>query len=508
MMQAHDTTPGVSLRALLEGLAEMAPGAERAIQGLALDSRTVRPGDLFIACAGTRSDGRRYIAEAKRAGAVAALVEDETSADASFDAPAHGTSVPLIRVARLRERIGLIADRFYASPSRELFVIGVTGTNGKTSCTQFLAQALDHPERRCGLIGTLGYGVPGALAPGAHTTPDAVRLHGLLSAMRERQVHTVAMEVSSHALDQARVAGVAFDLALWTNLTRDHLDYHGDMERYYAAKRRLFQQPGLRRAVVNADDGYGRRLLGELAPGVETVSYGMGAPIAGTAHVQGADLQLGPDGLSLRVTSPWGEGRLRSPLLGGFTASNLLGVLAALLAKGIAIEEALRRLAALRTVPGRMEAFGGGGTRPLAVVDYAHTPDALEQVLTALRGHCAGALWCVFGCGGDRDPGKRPAMGAVAERLADRVVVTDDNPRTEDPQRIVDDILAGMSDARGVRVDRDRAAAIRYALSAARPGDVVLIAGKGHEDYQILGTERRPFSDRALVASLLGEGAA
>ena len=503
MMPARELPVGVPLSELLADLAEPDVAQNPLIQGLALASRRVRAGDLFLACAGGRVHGLAFAAEAVRAGAVGVVYEPSGG---ELEPLVRGLGVPVLALPRLSEKIGLIADRFYGHPSRDLFIVGVTGTNGKTSCSHFLAQALERSAHRCGVIGTLGYGLYGALAGSSHTTPDAVTLHALLADLRDRGARSVAMEVSSHGLAQGRVNGVAFDVGIWTNLTRDHLDYHGDMDAYFAAKQRLFEMPGLRYAVVNADDEYGRRLCQCLPAGAEPIRYGLGDQVMrpGGRYVRGVDLRLHSAGLDLRIDSSWGEGVLRSGLLGHYNAGNLLAVLATLLLMDMPLPQATAVLERTATVPGRLERFGGGD-RPLLVVDYAHTPDALEQVLRALRTHCAGQFWCVFGCGGERDRGKRPLMAAVAERHADRVVVTDDNPRREDADRIVADILAGFRDPDRACVQRDRAAAIRFAFEHAHPGDVVLIAGKGHEECQLIGDEVRPFSDRALAAQLAGE---
>jgi UDP-N-acetylmuramoyl-L-alanyl-D-glutamate--2,6-diaminopimelate ligase len=504
MMPAPHRPPILHLSGLLCDRAEVPSDQDPEVHGLATDSRALRAGEVFLACAGARAHGLSFAAEAARAGAVA-IVFDGRKGDAPAGL-ARELGLPVIAAPGLSAFVGELADRYHGHPSRALRVAGVTGTNGKTSCSQFLAQALDRPASRCGVIGTLGYGLYDELAPGAYTTPEPLALHGLLAELRDRGAGSVAMEVSSHGLAQGRVAGVAFELALWTNLTRDHLDYHGDMERYFEAKRRLFTVPGLRHAVVNSDDVWGRVLLDALPSGLSPLAFGLGSepPAGDVPYVRGSDLRLHPGGFELQIASPWGEGRLHSRLLGRFNATNLLGVLAALLALGMPLAEALARLAETRTVPGRLECFGGGADRPRVVVDYAHTPDALEQVLSALREHCTGELWCVFGCGGERDAGKRPLMGAVAERLADRLVVTDDNPRGEDATQIVVDILAGLHDPDRAYVQRDRAEAIGFAVRGAHAGDVVLVAGKGHEDYQLIAGERRPFSDRLLARRLAG----
>lgn len=488
---------------LLEGLA--APARDWAalpVAGLALDSRRLRPGEVFLACRGSREHGLAHARQALDRGAAAIVWEPGPGL-----APPAGTGVPAVAVPRLGERVGIIADRYYGQPSRAMTVIGVTGTDGKTSVSQFLAQALDQERARCGVIGTLGYGLWGELQAGGHTTPDPVTLQGELARMREQGARWLSMEVSSHALAQGRVSGVAFDQAIFTNLSRDHLDYHGSLEAYGAAKRRLFEWPGLEYAILNLDDPYGRALSRSLQ-GPRVLGFGLAGPGAYAVEaVTASGIELRPRGLRCRVHTPWGEGELEAPLLGRFNLQNLLAVLAALLALGVELQESLLRLRGLRTVPGRMEAWGGDG-RPLAVVDYAHTPAALRQALEALRGHCTGRLWCVFGCGGERDRGKRPLMARAAEQGADAVIVTDDNPRGEDPQAIVQEILAGFVRPERVTVERDRARAIGLALEAAGPGDAVLIAGKGHETYQQLGAERLPFSDRAEVARHYGEGGA
>lgn len=481
---------------LLEGVVAVPPGLDPEVGGLAVDSRRVRPGDVFFAAPGMSADGRTFIREAVARGAAAVVYE---AAD-GFRPGALGADVPLLGVAGLRARLGTIADRFYGSPSRRLTVIGVTGTNGKTTCSQILAQALDNNAqgaRRCAVIGTLGYGFPGALDPSLHTTPDGITLHRLFAEFLAQGAAYVSMEVSSHALDQGRVNAVAFDVAVFTNLTREHLDYHGDMETYGNVKAALFVFPGLKYAVINADDAFGRTLIERVRGRLAVLSYGLAG-----GEVRALALHPQPEGLVLQVATPLGKAEIASALLGRFNAYNLLAALATLLALGMDLAEAVTRLGQVRPVTGRAERFGGG-RHPLVIVDYAHTPDALAQVLQALRAHARGRLWCVFGCGGERDRGKRPEMGRIAETLADEVILTDDNPRREDPERIIADILAGMHTA--PRVLRDRRAAIAHAITSAAPGDVVLVAGKGHEDYQQLGEERRPYSDRDTVRELLGE---
>jgi UDP-N-acetylmuramoyl-L-alanyl-D-glutamate--2,6-diaminopimelate ligase len=492
--------PGYGLAGLLDGIAAVAAGDNVHVTGLSQEAQAVAPGDLFLATRGRRTHGLRYLDEALARGAVAVVWEPDGDR-----APAPMRGIPLIGVADLNHWIGVIADRFFGHPSRALTVIGVTGTDGKTSVSHYLAQALDEPRNSCGLLGTLGYGLYDRLNPAIHTTPDAIRLHAELASLRAQGAKAAVMEVSSHALDQHRVDAVAMDIAILTNLSRDHLDYHGDVDTYKKAKRRLFEMPGLRYAVVNTDDAFGRALTESLDPAVNTLGYGLDASALPPARmIRAGQIESTPQGLRFEVHTPSGAGVIEARLLGRFNVANLLAALAALLALGMPLALALARLAHTRGALGRMEPHGGGD-QPLVVVDYAHTPAALQQVLIALKEHCRGRLRCVFGCGGDRDRGKRPLMAQVAERHADEAIVTDDNPRTEPPAAIIADVLQGFTNPATVRVIHDRAAAIEYALARSRAGDVVLVAGKGHEQVQITGAEARPFSDSQHVAELLGE---
>lgn len=485
-----------TLSTLLEDLVKIDTALERDVDvtGLALDSRRIKAGYLFLAMPGVSADGREYIEDAIRRGAVAVLYESSDG----FEPQA--APLPQYPINDLNAVAGAIADRFFGSPSRRLTVIGVTGTNGKTTCTQLLAQSLNQLQRRCAIIGTLGNGFPGKLDTTIHTTPDVVTVHSLLATFIADGAEFVCIEVSSHALEQGRVSGVAFDVAVFTNLTRDHLDYHGNMESYGAAKARLFSSPELKFAVINGEDKFGCELLKSIPERVHSVSFGLGS---GDFHAR--SINAGHDGLSIEISTPQGAGTIHSQLFGRFNAANLLAVLAVLLACDVSLVVAAKSLSDVAAVAGRMERFGGTSDKPLIVVDYAHTPDALEKVLTALREHTADALWCVFGCGGDRDRGKRPQMGAVAERLADHVLLTDDNPRHEDPEQIVNDIRAGMNS--DPEVVHRRIDAIRIAVQRARPADIILLAGKGHEDYQQIGDERIAYSDRDAVAEILGEAA-
>ncbi|WP_045225340.1 UDP-N-acetylmuramoyl-L-alanyl-D-glutamate--2,6-diaminopimelate ligase [Methyloterricola oryzae] len=502
MMPAKDTPPDLRLDRLLEGLVEGGPGVPSlVVRGLSLDSRDICPGDVFFALAGTRCHGLRYAEAAIAAGACAILYEP---AEGGTELARGISAVPCVPVAGLQQRVGQIADRFYGEPSRHLDIIGITGTNGKTSCSHFLAHALNN-HRPAAVIGTLGWGVLGELSSTSHTTPDAIEVHALLDRLRGQNVRAVAMEASSHGLVQGRVNGVRFRGGLFTNLSRDHLDYHGNMEAYLDAKLRLVRWPELNFIAFNLDDPSAEGVLRAAPAGLRRLAYTLNAARGRTVDAElvcaSAVAQRG-DGVSFRVSHSFLEAEVSAPLYGRFNVENLLGVTAVLLGMGYSLGEAARRVSRVKAVPGRMERFSARSGYEV-IVDYAHTPDALEKVLDNLRQHCKGRLTAVFGCGGDRDKGKRPQMGAIAERLADRVIVTDDNPRTEDGQRIVEEILAGCQAPSQLRVQRDRRAAIAEALADARPGDMVLVAGKGHEDTQDIGGIKHPFSDRVVVCELL-----
>ncbi|MGD2074168.1 MAG: UDP-N-acetylmuramoyl-L-alanyl-D-glutamate--2,6-diaminopimelate ligase [Gammaproteobacteria bacterium] len=503
MMAAESRRAGLTLDMLLQDLCEPGSLPDLEVTGLATDSRAVQEGDLFLAVQGLRTHGLKLAGQALDRGAAAVLWEPV--ADATLQRLAASIEVPVVAVPGLGQKLGRIADRFYAHPTAQMQVIGVTGTDGKTSVTHFIAQALSALGQRCGLLGTLGYGVYGALRSPTHTTPDALRLQAEFAALRDRAVRQVAMEVSSHALHQQRTAGVAFHTAVLTHLSRDHLDYHGSVEAYAEAKRQLFLSPGLACAVLNVADGFGVSLAHRLRPKLRVIAYRGAA--GGTVRDFPDWLELRAvepleHGLRLSLDSSWGPAEFGAPVLGGFNAENLLAALGALLAVGVSLDAALRGLSQVTTVPGRMELFSIPGA-PRVVVDYAHTPHALESVLQALRPHCGGELLCVFGAGGDRDPGKRPQMGAVAERFSDRVILTNDNPRNEEPQAILDQILTGFAEPARALCVPERSAAIEAAIRSAAPDDLVLVAGKGHEDYQELGSTRRAFSDRAQVQTVL-----
>ena len=467
------------------------------VTNLVNDSRQVQAGDTFLAYPGMHQDGRSFIPQAIAQGANAIVWEPKNYL---WD-PAW--QVPNLPVSGLRDKVGKLAAEVYGRPSRQLCVIGITGTNGKTSCSHWLAQALSQAGRPTAIIGTLGNGFPERLEETLNTTPDPIILQRSLKRYLDQGASCAAMEVSSHALDQGRVNGVHFEMALFTNLSRDHLDYHGDMKRYAHAKSILFTWPELKHAVLNADDAYAPELRQKAeAHGVQVLTYGFDS-----GDVRGSNLRVGPQGLAFDVTTAWGEARLESTLLGRFNAHNLLAVLATLLVGGVSFEQAMVSVQHVQAVPGRMQQIRIPG-KPLVVVDYAHTPDALEKVLLTLREVAADSkasdarLFCVFGCGGQRDKGKRPLMGDVVANLADEAVVTSDNPRDEAPRAIIDEIVAGM--VSNFHIQEDRAAAIDYAIRHARATDVVLIAGKGHETYQEIKGEKLPFSDVEVAMRSLG----
>jgi UDP-N-acetylmuramoyl-L-alanyl-D-glutamate--2,6-diaminopimelate ligase len=473
---------------IIQQLRALAPTAK----GMRADSRRLRPGDVFLAYPGAAYDGRAHIDAAIAAGAAAVLWEPDGQ-------EWHGGETPNLPVSGLREQAAGIAAAWHGHPSKNLWVTGITGTNGKTSVAHWVAAAMTSLGRKTAAIGTIGNGFPGELEVASHTTPDAVSLQEMLAEYRDAGAHGVAMEVSSHGLDQGRVEGVAFDVAVLTNLSQDHLDYHGDMASYAAAKARLFSWPGLKWAVLNTDDELGVSLAKQLRGGpTRVLKYGLrGGDLCG--QLTRADR----NGLHLEITSPWGMGDLESALLGEFNAYNLVAALGALIAAGIPMADARAALAWVEAVPGRMQRVESKADEPGVIVDFAHTPDALEKVLAALKPLARGRLICVFGCGGGRDTSKRPLMGAVAAERADLAIVTSDNPRHEDPAHILADILAGMPPGQNAIVDRR--AAIRAAIELAGPDDLVVLAGKGHEAYQEIAGVRYPFSDVEEARRALSE---
>jgi UDP-N-acetylmuramoyl-L-alanyl-D-glutamate--2,6-diaminopimelate ligase len=491
---------------LLDGIATVPNIESRDVLDLTLDSREVRAGSLFFALPGRTVHGLKFAAEAAARGASVVLWEP----CAEVDPPQLPATVFAAAIPGLSDLVGRLADRFFSWPSSQLRIIGITGTNGKTTCAYLLAQCLDRLGSQAAYMGTIGWGRIGSLAPTALTTPDVVTVHRELAQLKASGVREVAMEVSSQALDQNRVAGVRFHSAAFTNLSRDHLDYHGSMAGYGAAKARLFAVPDLEHIVVNVGDAFGREFAQNYAGRVPLTAIWIGAGESGwlaERALRAVAVTLNMHGISLELDGSFGKAEVSTQLLGRFNAENSLVVIACLLSLGASLDEAARVLAECVPPPGRMEVVEPGTPgKPLAVVDYAHTPDALAKALQALREHCAGSLWCVFGCGGDRDTGKRSLMGTIADELADQIIVTDDNPRSENPAAIARAILGGVR-SNHARIIHDRGEAIGTALKEAKAGDIVLIAGKGHEDYQIYGETRRSFSDRREAQRYLGVAA-
>ena len=483
----------MSLQTLLEGWCETVPDV--VIDGIGLDSRRVREGQAFIAVAGASTHGIAHAAQAQARGA-SVVIHDGL-------APLPELGIPSVVVADLGKHLSSLGARFFHSPSQHLTIAGVTGTNGKTSTAHYIAQSWQRTSGDAGIIGTIGYGPLHALKAADMTTPDPISLQAMLSGCLDQSLEKVAMEVSSHALDQGRCDDVAFDVAVFTNLSRDHLDYHGTMEAYAAAKRRLFFECHPRFAVINHDDPEGKYLVQNISNGTEVFSYGTN----GSSELRGSVLQMDSSGMTLSLASPWGGGEVRTGLLGAFNVSNLLAAAGTLALLGMPWAQVMHQIVIMKAMPARKNCIGGEPDQPVVVVDYAHTPDALRQALTALRSHLHGRLVCVFGCGGDRDSGKRPMMARVAESLADRIVLTSDNPRDEDPRVIFSEMMAGLENPGQAQVVEDRASAIRTAVLESNSGDIVLVAGKGHEAWQELKGKKVPFSDEAAVHAALGEAA-
>ena len=490
-----DASTSPSLGTLLEGYASIPVRLDRAVTAVCDDSRAVVPGALFFARRGQRVDASRFTAGAIASGAAAVVIEGE-SARARLDAGTVVVGAPDVASA-----MGHAASRFYGDPSGRLSVAAVTGTNGKTSVAHLAARGCGD---RCAVMGTLGAGRPGALDTATLTTPGSIEIHRRLAELLDSGIDMLVMEVSSHALDQRRIDAVHVDTAVFTNLSRDHLDYHPGMDAYARAKASLFDMPGLAHAVINSDDPFGRDLLGSLSAGVESVALTLddGCPPVASTPVMRGRATLEGQGLSLDVASPWGNGALATRLIGRFNAYNLLAAIAVACLHGHRLEAVLDRLGGAGPIAGRMQRMGGG-PRPLVVVDYSHTPDALRNALAALEPLCEGALWCVFGCGGERDRGKRPQMAEAAQAGADRIIVTDDNPRGENGDAIIADIIEGFTEPGTVCIERDRGRAIHRAITGARAADVVLIAGKGHELSQECNGARLPFSDTAAARRAL-----
>lgn len=492
----------MQLSILLNDILRLPPEIDCDISRLVLDSRKIKVNDLFFAVKGTQLDGRKYVLDAISQGAAAVLLD----ADTAYESITTQQNVPLIPIYQLQNKMGEIAGRFYGYPAKKMRMMGVTGTNGKTSCTHFIAQILQSLQIPCGIVGTLGSGFYQKLGEAGLTTPDAITLQAILHDLLEQGAKAVAMEVSSHSIAQGRVNGIEFEVGIFTNLTQDHLDYHGDMQTYAAVKHRFLADVPTKHLIMNADDPYGRKWIAELASCKSVFAYSTHKLTSNPSHVPTIcpeNLELTQQGFRAPIDTPWGHGELTLPLIGRFNLSNALAVLTTLCVYGIPLKQVLNRLSQLKAVPGRMQTLGGDG-KPLVVVDYAHTPDALEKVLQTLRAHTKGKLLCVFGCGGDRDHGKRPIMASIAEHLADQVIVTNDNPRHEKPEDIAHQILLGFTHPECVFVELDRSKAIENSIQSASSRDCVLIAGKGAEHYQQIGDEKILFDDAEQVSNFLG----
>ena len=486
----------MKLSNLLNNILPIPVSDDREITGLALSSKSVKAGDLFFAFPGVTTDGRKFIDDAIAHGAVAVLAE-------KGEQLVTATKIPIFYLENLAFMCGIIAAQFYDQPSKKLQVVGVTGTNGKTSCAHYLAATFTQLGTKTAVMGTVGNGIFGdALKMQNQTTLDPISIQRFLAEMVNQEVQVVAMEVSSHALMQGRVRGVDFSAAIFTNLTQDHLDYHGDMQSYWAAKRMLFEKWQIPHMIINADDQYGQELLADFPTAIAYCLDPVPSPLRERVRVRGDQIILSRDGIKCNIQTPWGDGVLQIKQIGRFNLSNSLAVLATLGALGIPLTDILKSMENLPLVPGRLQTFNAPN-KPLVVVDYAHTPDALKNVLSTLRENCQGKLWCVFGCGGDRDAGKRPIMGSIAEQLADTIIITDDNPRTEKASAITTQIINGLDNAEKAIIEHDRTKAINYAIKHAAANDIILVAGKGHEDYQEIGKEKHHYSDIETVTKLL-----
>lgn len=497
-MAAQTAPDEMELRKLMKGMTVEAP--DLIITDITAHSGRSVPGGLFLAYAGDRHHGLEFIDEAVAANVAAVAWEPSPQ----VDSPELPDSVVGMAVPDLRDRIGTIADRFFDQPSAALNVTGITGTNGKTTTAWLVAEALNRLGRQGAYLGTLGYGIAPRLTPSGLTTPGCIAVHRRLREMVDAGATDAIMEVSSHGLDQGRIDGVRVRTAVLTNLSRDHLDYHGTLEAYSEAKARLFLETGIETAVLNVGDAFGQALLERLPAGVRTVTVSVTDESQAAADLTAALLESGPDGLRLALSGKFGQAELKSPLWGRFNVENILVATGILLAQEFSLTQAVTALAECVAPPGRMQIVEPAPGQPTVVVDFAHTPDALKKALEAVKEHCRGQVWCVFGCGGNRDQGKRSDMGAVAAAMADHTIITDDNPRDENPGAIIREIVAGTGNAAAVEVVQDRSAAIHKAVEMAAADDVVLIAGKGSETVQISGSQNVEFSDLLVARAALG----
>jgi len=480
--------------------------SEITIRGLSLDSRSTQEGDLFFAVRGLQQHGLTHGSQAVANGAAAIAWESSSDVNEN-DLP---DQVPCAEIANLQNKLGYICQRFYRNPSAKMNVIAVTGTDGKTSVSQFIAQTLHGLKEQCGVVGTLGYGVYPEFNNASHTTPDAVRMHGLLNDFHVNNIKNSVLEASSHGLQQGRLNGVEIDTAVFTNLGRDHMDYHVSMQDYFNSKRLLFQMATLKNAVINIDDDAGLRLVQEFSSKINVITYSIhGNKFANNAFVNANHIKCQSGVTTFSVESSFGDAATQTRLVGEFNISNLLAVTACMLVSEFKFDQVIKVIGSLQTVSGRMDFIEPVGlenkTSPAVVIDYAHTPQALSNVLSVLKQQCTGKLWCVFGCGGNRDQGKRKLMAQAVEEMADVAIITDDNPRFEDPQGITDEIESGFSAAAKYHLLHDRREAIEYAIQQAQPADIVLIAGKGHETVQIINNEQLPFDDRQIAQDALQE---
>ncbi len=484
---------------LLQGI-DTEVGMTVTVPGVRLDSRAIHRGELFVAVRGEQYHGAEFINNAIGNGAGAVLVDQYASLDGKT------ISVPYLVVENLEQHLGQIARNMYGAAGQELAIFAVTGTNGKTSCCNAYARLHSRLGSACGFIGTLGWGVNDDYTATGHTTPDVFSVHEICAALQQCGCSAVAMEVSSHALAQNRIAGIAVRTAVFTNLTHDHLDYHASEADYAAQKSKLFERDSVRTAVLNIDDALGVQLAARLRqrPQLQVLTYSLGNK---TADIWVDDIGFAAQGISANVHSPWGRAELNSKLFGAFNLGNLLAVIGGLCTEGFDFQRVIEAASQLAGAAGRMQTVPNDAGLHI-VIDYAHTPDALQNALAALREHCNGRLWVVFGCGGDRDKSKRAPMGAIAELLADQVVLTNDNPRTEVPAAIAADIVSGLNQPEAIKIELDRARAVEFAVRSAQANDCVLVAGKGHEDYQEVNDEKLPFDDFSVVQSALDKRSA
>jgi len=505
MMPAIRQQQIIALSVLLQGVANIDDSDDVSVNAVQTDSRQLTAGDLFIAMPGVMQHGLSYLQQAVKAGAVCVVYAEKDAEVFSDELRQCATDILQVAVASIEDAAGKIISRFYSSPAEEMNVIAITGTDGKTSVSRFITQMLSS-DHKAAVIGTTGNGVWGQLKPATHTTPDVMTMHRLLSELKEQHADSVVLEVSSHGIEQKRISGVDINTAVLTNVTRDHLDYHGTVENYRKIKKQLFALESVKNIVVNLDDQTGRSLAEQYQTEKTVWAYSL-SEVQNCAYncVYVEKISADTEGFVVECVTPAGKAVVRVPLLGRFNVSNVLAVLSVLLLNGIALDDAVARISKLETAPGRMETFITDN-KPLVIVDFAHTANALQFALQAAREHCDGKVWCVFGCGGDRDQGKRALMGEAAAKNADYIVLTDDNPRHEKSADILQQIISGIADKNKAQVIPDRRAAIRYAIENAAEDDVVLIAGKGHEEYQLVGDLKIPFSDRVVAQEALAGG--